>query len=173
MAYLFDPEELVWCPAMDEDGSGNPELQLGFNDSDVLTLVSDEAFNIGSSSDPVTAIYATDITVSDELTVAGALTASAVIHADAGVKGAQVVYTAAGTDTYTITDTDFDDAAGALFAVTFTNASTGASTLNINGAGAQNLVLQSSGAQVGASDISAGGYYVIFNNGTTYMILNA
>lgn len=80
--------------------------------------------------------------------------------------------TASGTDTYTITDTiPAAYTSGERFLVTFTNANTGAATLNRNSLGAKSLLTQS-GLALTANQIVAGGIYLVQYNGTNYRILN-
>jgi hypothetical protein len=80
--------------------------------------------------------------------------------------------TASGTDTYTITDTiPAAYTSGERFLVTFTNANTGAATLNRNSLGAKNLYSQT-GAPLTAGQIQAGGTYLVRYDGTQYRVLN-
>jgi len=80
--------------------------------------------------------------------------------------------TAAGTDTYTISFTPAvtSYASGQRFFVIFTNANTGASTINVNGLGAKALTKNGSVA-LASGDIAAGQAYVISYDGTRFQIL--
>ncbi len=79
--------------------------------------------------------------------------------------------TASGTDTYTITPTiPTSYTTGERFLITFTNANTGASTLNRNSLGAKDLKTIS-GAALTAGQIVAGGRYIVVYNGTYYQVL--
>ena len=78
---------------------------------------------------------------------------------------------AAGTDTYTVTISGVASyAEGNTYAVEFTNANTGASTININSLGAKSLVKTVSTA-LGAGNISAGQAYIIYYDGTNFQVL--
>lgn len=80
--------------------------------------------------------------------------------------------TASGTNTYTTSDTiPAAYTSGERFLVTFTNANTGASTLNRNSLGAKDLLSQS-GSVLTAGQILAGGVYLVQYNGTNYRVLN-
>lgn len=80
--------------------------------------------------------------------------------------------TAAGTNTYTVTVTPAITAYAnyQTFLVKFTNANTGASTLNANSLGAKTLVKNGSTA-LSSGDISAGQAYLIMYDGTNLQIL--
>lgn len=79
--------------------------------------------------------------------------------------------TASGTDTYTIPETiPAAYTAGERFLVTFTNANTGAATLNRNSLGAKDLLSQS-GAALTSGQIAAGSTHLVRYNGTNYRIL--
>lgn len=80
--------------------------------------------------------------------------------------------TASGTDTYTITEIiPATYTSGERFLITFTNANTGAATLNRNNLGAKDLLNQS-GVSLTAGEIVSGGTYLVRYNGTNYRILN-
>jgi hypothetical protein len=89
-------------------------------------------------------------------------------------QGLLQAYTAAGTDTYTVTGptaiTSY--ASGQLVFVTFTNANTGAATLNINSIGAADIK-SNSGAALSAGDLVAGATYILKHNGTHFRIVGA
>lgn len=80
--------------------------------------------------------------------------------------------TASGTDTYTIPDTiPAAYTSGERFLVTFTNANTGAATLNRNGLGAKDLKTLA-GSALSAGQIVSGGVYLVQYNGTNYRIIS-
>jgi hypothetical protein len=90
--------------------------------------------------------------------------------------------TASGTDTYTFsisvgtpTYTPYNGGAltyqsGDVWTVTFTNANTGAATLNINSEGAIAIV-DNAGNALSAGDIEAGGTYKLRYNGTHFRVI--
>lgn len=80
--------------------------------------------------------------------------------------------TASGTDTYTGTLTGLTNVTGKAFNVTFTNANTGSSTFNLNGAGAVTIRKFESGSLVNlvSGDISAGETKRLRYNGT-YLVI--
>jgi hypothetical protein len=84
-------------------------------------------------------------------------------------QGILQAYTASGTDTYTVTGptaiTSY--ASGQIVIVTFTNANTGAATLNINGTGAVDLK-DSQGNALTAGAIPAGSTSIWKHNGTNF-----
>lgn len=82
----------------------------------------------------------------------------------------QSTYTASGTNTYTVSATGVTQyVAGLELKILFTNANTGASTINVNSLGARTL--QKNGAAVGSGDIAAGGTYRITYDGTNFQVL--
>lgn len=88
-----------------------------------------------------------------------------------GQDGGLKTLTASGTDTYTITESlpaTYD--AKERFVVNFTNANTGAATLNRAGLGAK-AIQQAGGAALSSGDIKANGYYLLSYNGTYYQIV--
>jgi hypothetical protein len=82
--------------------------------------------------------------------------------------------TASGTNTYTATGptaiTSY--AAGQIVIVTFTNANSGASTLNLSSIGASDIRTSSGGA-LSSGDIVAGGTYMLRHNGTHWRVVGA
>jgi hypothetical protein len=79
--------------------------------------------------------------------------------------------TAAGTNTYTATDSTITAyTAGQIFRVLFTNANTGAATLNINSLGAKNIKKNVSTA-LASGDIVAGQVYYLAYDGTNIQIV--
>ena len=86
--------------------------------------------------------------------------------------GSRETVTAGGTDTYTATINPPIAAYAATqsFIIKFTNANTGAATINLNGLGAKALTKNGSVAlQVG--DIVAGQVYMVAYDGTRFQIL--
>lgn len=82
----------------------------------------------------------------------------------------QSTYTASGTNTYTVTATGVTQyVAGLELKILFTNANTGASTINVNSLGARTL--QKNGAALASGDIAAGGTYRITFDGTNFQVL--
>ncbi len=77
--------------------------------------------------------------------------------------------TASGTDTYATTISGAAYTTGKQYAVTFTNANTGASTINISTLGAK--ALKKAGAALVAGDILAGVSYIIYYDGTNFEML--
>lgn len=82
-----------------------------------------------------------------------------------------IYYTASGTDTYAITPNPAISAyaAGQEFLVNFTNANTGAATLNVNSLGAIDIVDRSSNA-ISSGFIAAGGIYRVVYDGTNFQV---
>jgi hypothetical protein len=80
-------------------------------------------------------------------------------------------YTATGTDTYVITPSPAITAyaEGQAFRVRFTNANTGAATININGLGAKTLVKNASTA-LSAGDLAATVIKDIYYDGTNFQV---
>lgn len=88
---------------------------------------------------------------------------------------AQMIYrkgTAAGTDTYTVSVTPTFSAyyEDQRFMIEFTNANTGAATLNVNSKGAVSLVKEG-GTALGAGDIKAGEIKLIVYDGANMQII--
>ena len=82
----------------------------------------------------------------------------------------QSTFTAAGTNTYTVTATGVTQyVAGLELKILFTNANTGASTINVNSLGARTL--QKNGVALASGDIAAGGTYRITFDGTNFQVL--
>ncbi len=82
-----------------------------------------------------------------------------------------IYYVASGTDTYTITPSPAitSYAAGQSFFVNFTNANTGAATININSLGAKTLAKGVSTA-LASGDIAAGSIKQIVYDGTRFQV---
>lgn len=80
--------------------------------------------------------------------------------------------TATGTDTYAVTLAPvITVATGALICVRFTNASTGASTLNVAAGGAVAIVKKDGSTAIGAGDIAANTWYQLLHDGTSWVAL--
>jgi hypothetical protein len=78
---------------------------------------------------------------------------------------------ASGTDTYAVTLAGVSSyAEGDTYVIEFTNANTGAATININSLGAKSLVKTVSTA-LAAGNISAGQAFVIYYDGTNFQVL--
>lgn len=79
--------------------------------------------------------------------------------------------TASGTDTYTATASPVPEAyaIGQKFVVIFTNANTGASTINLNSLGAKSIKKNTSLA-LASGDITAGQAYLLVYDGTNFQI---
>jgi hypothetical protein len=89
-------------------------------------------------------------------------------------QGILQAFTAAGTDTYTVTGPAAISAYadGQIVIVTFTNANTGAATLNINSIGAAALK-DNEGTALSAGALVAGGTYMFKHNGTNFWMVGA
>lgn len=84
----------------------------------------------------------------------------------------QLTYTAAGTNTYTVTITGYPYyRAGDEVKILFTNANTGTATLNINSLGAINLRKNGS-TPLASGDLVAGSTYILSYDGTNFQVLN-
>jgi hypothetical protein len=85
--------------------------------------------------------------------------------------GSKLYAVATGTNTYAITLTPAPTAyaAGNAYVVKFTNANTGAATLNVNGLGAQGIVKGASTPLV-SGDISAGRVCLLVYDGTNFLL---
>jgi hypothetical protein len=81
-------------------------------------------------------------------------------------------FTASGTDTYTATPSPAISAyaAGQTFKILFTNANTGAATINLNGVGAAAITKDGTTALV-ADDIKAGSIKILSYDGTRFQII--
>jgi hypothetical protein len=78
--------------------------------------------------------------------------------------------TASGTDTYTSNlELDYGIYVNAMYPVKFTNANTGAATLNLNGLGAKNIYT-SSGAALSSGDILANSTRILIYNGSDFIL---
>jgi hypothetical protein len=86
------------------------------------------------------------------------------------LKYAAYLATATGTDTYAISISGLTMATGLRLRVLFTNANTGASTLNLNATGAQAIRKNGSTALV-SGDISAGQILELVFDGTNFQII--
>lgn len=86
--------------------------------------------------------------------------------------GSKIHATASGTDTYSATITPAITAysAGASFFIKFTNANTGASTLNLNTIGAVSIKKNVS-TNLSAGDIAAGQVVLLVYDGTNFQII--
>jgi hypothetical protein len=86
--------------------------------------------------------------------------------------GAKVYAVASGTDTYTasLTPAITSYAAGQSFKIKFTNANTGASTVNINSLGVKDIKKRD-GTAVASGDIPAGSIQELVYNGTYFQII--
>ena len=81
-------------------------------------------------------------------------------------------YTASGTDTYTATPSPAITAyaSGQIFAIKFTNANTGASTINLNSLGAQ-AIRKNGTTALASGDIAAGQLHLLAYDGTNFQII--
>lgn len=78
---------------------------------------------------------------------------------------------ASGTDTYALAITGFGRLSiGKVVIATFTNANTGAATLNVSGTGA--VAIRKKGAALAADDLDANGTYVFVYNGTYWLAIS-
>jgi hypothetical protein len=106
---------------------------------------------------------ATDVAASGDLTLAntGAFTVSTVSK----------TATASGTNTYTATLSPVPAAylTGVVYTITFTNANTGAATLNLNSLGAK--AIQYKGAALTGGEIPAGATVQVLYDGTQFQIV--
>jgi hypothetical protein len=91
---------------------------------------------------------------------------------DSKINLSQLAYVvASGTDTYTATISPVPPTLTGLRAfVYFTNANTGAATININGLGVKDLI-NNNGSALAANDITAGEVKVISYNGTSFQLV--
>jgi len=80
--------------------------------------------------------------------------------------------TIAGTDTYTVTATTTMSSyiTGEAILCIFTNANTGAATLNVNSLGAK-AIQKNGGTALAASDINAGQPFWLVYDGTDYQLV--
>lgn len=81
--------------------------------------------------------------------------------------------TASGTDTYTVTlsPTPLSYAAGMPLHIKFTNANTGAATINVNSLGAKSIK-RPDGSALAANDISASHIAFLIYDGTNFILTN-
>ncbi len=87
------------------------------------------------------------------------------------ISGALEIFTVAGTDTYTVPAVlPATYTTNERFILKFTNANTGAATVNRNGLGAKALTKYASTA-LSAGDIAAGQSYIVRYDGTRYVIV--
>jgi hypothetical protein len=78
---------------------------------------------------------------------------------------------ASGTDTYVLTITGFGRLSiGKMVIATFTNANTGAATLNVSGTGA--VAIRKKGVALSANDMDANGTYVLVYDGTYWQAVS-
>lgn len=86
--------------------------------------------------------------------------------------GTKISATASGTDTYTATIAPAPSAyaTNQTFLIRFTNANTGASTINLNGLGAKSLVKNGATA-LASGDIPAGAILLISYDGTNFQVV--
>jgi hypothetical protein len=91
---------------------------------------------------------------------------------DSKINLSQLAYVvASGTDTYTATISPVPPTlTGLRVFVYFTNANTGAATININGLGVKDLISNNGGA-LSANDITAGEVKLISYNGTSFQLV--
>lgn len=82
--------------------------------------------------------------------------------------------TASGTNTYTATITPAPAAyvSGKIYAIKFTNANTGAATINLNSLGAKSIKKNGS-TDLGSGDISAGQIYLLAYDGTNFQVTSS
>lgn len=87
--------------------------------------------------------------------------------------GSKISATASGTDTYaaTISPAITAYSSGQRFFITFTNANTGAATLNLNSLGAKSLVKNVS-IPLAAGDITAGSVMLVCYDGTNFQTIS-
>jgi hypothetical protein len=86
------------------------------------------------------------------------------------IVGQVLFQTATGTNTYAITDTKVSAyTAGLRVTVKFTNANTGASTLNINSLGAKSIV-KAGGTALSSGNLKANGVYTLVYDGTNFQL---
>lgn len=79
-------------------------------------------------------------------------------------------HTASGTDTYTATISGAGYNTGRTYKVKFTNANTGAATININSLGAKSIKKNATEDLV-TGDIKAGGEYLLSYDGTNFQLI--
>ena len=79
--------------------------------------------------------------------------------------------TASGTNTYTVTITGATLTEGRSYKIKFTNANTGAATLNINGLGAKSIV-KSNGNALSSGNIKAGQILHLVYTGSVFQLLD-
>lgn len=81
-------------------------------------------------------------------------------------------FVATGTNAYAVTISNVSLQTNPLsFRVKFTNANTGASTLNVNTIGAVALVNNSTGGALASGDLPAGSVMIVVHDGTNYRVI--
>lgn len=86
------------------------------------------------------------------------------------VVGQVLFQTATGTNTYAITDAKVSEyTAGLRVTVKFTNANTGASTININSLGAKSIV-KAGGTALSSGNLKANGVYTLVYDGVNFQL---
>lgn len=112
-----------------------------------------------------------NINTSDFIKGSGVTQTGRVIEITGSGGGGLESGTASGTDTYTVTiGTVASYSAGDTYVVKFTNANTGASTININSLGAKSLKKSVSTA-LASGDILAGQEFIIVYDGTNFQVV--
>lgn len=107
------------------------------------------------------------ITEADHRAMVTAIAEAAVVHDDF------TPVVVSGTDTYTATITYFgDNVRYRLLFFKFTNANTGAATLNVNAGGAV-AIKKNVSVALAAGDIAAGGIYLLGYDGTNYQLISS
>lgn len=84
----------------------------------------------------------------------------------------QLLTTASGTDTYTVAGSISAYTTGFGIIVKFTNANTGAATLNVNALGAKSIK-KNGGTDVASGDINAGQAFLLVYDGTNFLIIGS
>jgi hypothetical protein len=139
-----------------------------------LILIFALAISLTSYGQNTEAQNLTLINVVRNNTLSPARVANALDALNYSKQGILQAYTASGTDTYAVTGpvaiTAY--ASGQIVFVTFTNANTGASTLNINSTGAVALK-DNEGNALSAGALIAGGSYIFKHNGTDFWMVGA
>lgn len=136
-----------------------------------ITASSGIAATIGklynSSADTVLG-YGTNKIVASTLMVSATLNGSG--NESMNIKSA--AYTASGTNTYAITPSPAitSYASGQAFFVIFSNANTGASTINVNGLGAKSITKNGTVALSG-NEIAAGSIAIVIYDGTEFQLI--
>jgi hypothetical protein len=143
----------------DDAVEGVPGGVGNFNNRPSSTLTQDHIF-VGNGSNVPTDV---PMTGDASIVASGAITLAAGQRRYRG--------TASGTNTYTVTTSPTHTAysAGDLLTITFTNANTGASTLNDNSLGAK--AIQYKGAALTGGEIPAGATVELLYDGTQFQIV--